>query len=78
MKTLDMLKMCLNWKVLAGIITVIVIAYLFFPKVAAAAPFLLVLVCPLSMMLMMRGMQHGDGHTTSSTDASKNTHRHDV
>jgi len=65
-----MLKMCLNWKVLGGIIAVIVIAYMFFPKVAAAAPFLLVLVCPLSMVLMMRGMQHGE-HGMKDKDSPK-------
>ena len=70
MKSLDMLKMCLNWKVLGGIIAVIVIAYMFFPKVAAAAPFLLVLVCPLSMVLMMRGMQHGE-HGMKDKDSPK-------
>lgn len=71
--------MCLNWKVLGGIIVIIVIAYIFFPKVAAAAPFLLVLVCPLSMVLMMRGMRHESGHDATKHDTAKNmSNHHDV
>lgn len=32
----------------------------FVPKLAAFVPLLLVLACPLSMLLMMRGMKHGE------------------
>lgn len=52
--------MCLNWKVLAGIGIAILAIILFVPKFAAFAPFLLVLACPLSMLLMMRGVKHGE------------------
>ena len=52
-----MLKMCLNWRVLAGLAAVGVGIYVFAPSLAlAAAPFLLMAACPLSMLLMMRGM----------------------
>ena len=51
------MKMCWNWKVLAGLAGVAVGVYLVAPGVAlAAAPFLLMAACPLSMLLMMRGM----------------------
>ncbi len=52
------MKMCLNWRVLAGLGAVGVGIYLVAPNlVAAALPILLLAVCPLSMLLMMKGMQ---------------------
>jgi len=54
----NILKMCLNWKVLLGIGVVILLAYLFVPNVASYTWVLFVLVCPLSMMFMMAGMNH--------------------
>ncbi len=54
------MKMCLNWKVLAGLGAVGVGVYLVAPGLAAAAlPLLLLAACPLSMLLMMKGMQGG-------------------
>lgn len=53
------LKMCSNWKVLLGIGTIIVLAYLFVPNIASYSWVLLVLACPLSMMLLMAGMDPG-------------------
>lgn len=50
--------MCLNWKVLAGIGVAILAIILFVPRFVVFAPLLLALVCPLSMLLMMRGMKH--------------------
>ena len=56
---MKMLKMCLNWKVLAGLAAVGVGIYLVAPDlVAAALPILLLAACPLSMVLMMWSMQH--------------------
>jgi len=55
----NILKMCMNWKVLLGIGVVILLAYLFVPNIASYSWVLFVLVCPLSMMLMMAGMDHG-------------------
>jgi len=56
---MKMLKMCLNAKVLAGLAAVGVGIYLVAPDlVLAALPILLLAACPLSMVLMMWGMQH--------------------
>lgn len=58
---MKMLKMCLNWKVLAGLAVLGVGIYAVAPNLAAAAlPILLLAICPLSMLFMMKGMQ-GDG-----------------
>jgi choline-glycine betaine transporter len=67
MKILEALKICLNYKVLGGILAVIVLVYIFAPRFAGLAPFLLVLACPLSMVLMMAAMQHNN----KSDDAKK-------
>jgi hypothetical protein len=59
---MKMLKMCLNWKVLAGLAATGVGVYLVAPDlVLAALPILLLAACPLSMLLMMWGMQHAQG-----------------
>lgn len=56
------MKMCFNWKVLAGLGAVGAGAYLLAPELALGAlPLLLVLACPISMLLMMRGMQGTGG-----------------
>jgi hypothetical protein len=56
---MKMLKMCLNPKVLVGLGSVGVGIYLVAPDlVLAALPILLLAACPLSMLLMMWGMQH--------------------
>lgn len=58
------MKMCLNWKVLAGLGAAGVGLYLVAPGLAVAAlPLLLLAVCPLSMLLMMKGMQGGKCET---------------
>ena len=61
-----MLRMCLNWKVLAGLAIVGGGIYAFAPGPAAAAlPVLLLAACPLSMLFMMKAMQ-GDGREGGS------------
>jgi hypothetical protein len=59
---MKMLKACLNWKVLAGLGVAGIAIFLVAPGLAAAAlPILLLAACPLSMLLMMWGMQHTQG-----------------
>lgn len=59
---MKMLKMCLNWKVLAALAAVGVGTYAVAPGLAVAAlPILLLAACPLSMALMMYGMQGSHG-----------------
>jgi hypothetical protein len=69
---MNMLKMCLNWKVLAGVAAVAVALFVYAPGFAfAALPFLVLAICPLSMIFMMRAMgnMNGDGDKSSSTCA---------
>jgi hypothetical protein len=67
------LKMCLNPKVLAGLVVAGVAIYLIAPNlIAAALPILLLAACPLSMLLMMWAMQRTPGQgeqTNHETDA---------
>ena len=61
-----MLKMCLNPKVLAGLVVAGVAIYLIAPNLMAAAlPILLLAACPLSMLLMMWSIQHTQGRQTT-------------
>lgn len=58
---MNMVKMCLNWKVLAGLAAVGISVAVVAPQAALALlPLLLLAACPLSMLLMagmgMRGM----------------------
>lgn len=56
--------MCFNWKVLAGLAVVAVGVFVVAPGVVIGAlPLLFFAVCPLSMLLMMRGAHaHGARH----------------
>ena len=61
---MNMMKMCLNPKVLAGLAVVAVGLFVFAPGFALSAlPLLLVLACPLSMLLIpvMMGRQRQTG-----------------
>ncbi len=59
-------QLCLNWKVLGGLALVGVAIWIVAPQAALfILPFLLIAACPLSMLLMMRGMQ-GNQCATSS------------
>jgi uncharacterized membrane protein len=69
---MNALRMCLNWKVLAGLATVGIGVYVLAPElIAEALPVLLLAACPLSMLLMMWSMQRTQGQderTTQETD----------
>ncbi len=60
MKPSQILKGCLNWKVILPLGIAVLLAYVFVPQIANYAWVLLVLVCPLSMIFMMTGMKHGE------------------
>ncbi len=54
------LGFCLNWKVVAGLAVAGVGTWIAAPHLlSVTAPLLLILVCPLSMLIMMRGMRRG-------------------
>src|SRR5947209_17695039 len=64
--TFNLLGMCLNWKVIAGLAVVALLVLVVAPQfIWAALPILLVAACPLSMLFMMRGMS-GNGNATAS------------
>lgn len=60
----NILKACLHPKILLMIGGAILLAYLFFPKIAGFSWILFVLVCPLSMVLMMAAMKHEPAQKT--------------
>lgn len=54
------LEVCLHWKVVAGLAFVGLGVWVIAPNLVwAALPVLILLACPLSMLLMMRGMSVG-------------------
>lgn len=63
MKPSQILKHCLNPKVLIGIGALIVLAYFLVPNIASYSWILVALICPLSMIFMMKSMNHGHGET---------------
>jgi Protein of unknown function (DUF2933) len=66
---LQMLFMCLNWKVVAGLAVVGVIIWVVVPQfLVGAIPLLIIVACPLSMLLMMRST-HGEGKKIVSPSA---------
>ena len=57
-QTLQRFGRCLNWKIVTGLASVGLAVFVVAPNLlAVVGPLLLVLACPLSMLLMMRGMQ---------------------
>jgi Protein of unknown function (DUF2933) len=68
-----MLRACLNWKVIGALALVGLGIWSVSPNLLAAAlPVLLLAACPISMLLMLRGMQGREGATT---DAEQRTSR---
>jgi Protein of unknown function (DUF2933) len=68
-----MLRACLNWKAIAVLALLGLGIWSVAPKLLAAAlPVLVLAACPLSMLLMMRGMQGQEG---SRLDAEERRRR---
>ena len=66
--------MCLNWKVIGGLAAVGVGIWAIAPNlIAGVAPLLLFAACPLSMMLMMRGMSKGQDARAAERSDSPST-----
>ncbi|TSC52407.1 MAG: hypothetical protein LiPW41_177 [Parcubacteria group bacterium LiPW_41] len=61
MKLLQTIKHCVNLKVLIGIGIIVLFIYLFIPNVASLSWLLFVLICPLSMVFMLKVMDHDHG-----------------
>lgn len=62
--------MCLNWKVIGGLAAVGLGIWVVAPNlVVGVLPLLLIAACPLSMLLMMRGMSGGQQNRTESSNA---------
>ena len=49
----EMIKCCLNPKVIVGVLAAIALFYFFAPQLLKYSGLLIVLICPLSMGLMM-------------------------
>lgn len=66
---MEMLKKCLNPKVLIGLATVAAVIGIVAPKaLVAALPLLIFAACPISMILMMSSMGKGHGHKRTGQD----------
>lgn len=59
MRPSQILKYCLNTKIIIGVIALIVLTYVFVPQFVQYWWVLLVLICPLSMIFMMAAMKNG-------------------
>lgn len=65
------MKMCFNWKVIAGLVAGAIGVYILAPQlVLGALPLLLFAICPLSMLLM-HGMGGHGAHDAAVTGAAK-------
>ena len=69
---MNILRACLDWRVVSGIAALGIAVYLINPAMLAAAfPLMLIAVCPLSMLLMMRAMAGQPAQPTASDPAER-------
>ena len=68
----EMIKCCLNPKVIIGVFAVIILFYFFAPQMLKYSGLLVALICPLSMVLMMAMMNRGHKEETTKKDDTKN------
>lgn len=73
----NMFKCCLNPKVLVGIGVLVILLYVFAPQLARYAGLLIFLICPLSMLLMMAGMNHAGKSNACDTKEEKKSEKGD-
>ena len=61
--------MCINKRVVVGLAAIALVVFALSPRLLAGlAPVLIVAVCPLSMLLMMRGMTGRDQEAPGAAD----------
>jgi hypothetical protein len=66
------MKLCFNWKVVAGLAAVGLGIWIVAPDlIGPAISLLLLAACPLSMLLMMRGMSGSQCATVSTSQAAR-------
>lgn len=62
------MRMCINKRVVAGLAVVALVVFALSPRLLAGlAPVLIMAACPLSMLLMMRGMSGRDQQPAAAT-----------
>lgn len=68
----EMLRMCLNWKVIAGLALVGMGVWVVAPNLLIGTlPFLALAACPLSMMFMVRGMSEHQGSREEANSGNR-------
>ena len=60
MKLAQILRSCFNYKILIGVLLLILLVFLLMPQSAHYSWVLLALICPTSMIFMMAKMQGSD------------------
>ncbi len=68
-------KSCLNWKVIVPIVLVALTAWWLFRNqlnIGTLFPLLFLLICPLSMVFMMKSMKHSNCHDEHKSTPPKN------
>lgn len=65
-----------HMKLMLGAVAGIFVLAAFGVRVVSYAPLLILLLCPLMMMFMMRGMDHGGNSGDSDREDRSTAHRH--